>query len=566
MVNYEPYRGSTKSGEIAPDYVELQATGWRSVPQEEQESTAYNPRQPLETTASAGSTKGDMEAQLPLGQAIKKYPKIAGYCLAMTIPIIGWGYDLLVVGAITGEDSFKADYGKMIDGEMTIPGNWLSLWMGLPPAGAAAGAMLGGWLQNRIGRKFSLLFGSIISSLAIACIFFSHLPPEPDTKRVVITVGVTFQGFTVGIIKTTCLTWVSENAPTALRGPAMALFPTFTLIGQLIGAIVVYAVNQMGSKSGYLGAFGSQWILLLGPLILSCLMPESPAHLLRTNQEERAIRSATRLFGPKMNPYSELEKIRQTIEEEKATTASVSYWACLKGSNLRRTMIVLLANVIPALFGLELLSNATVFLQSIGMASGPSLLIMIGGIIAGMVANGTGFWLLSRTGRRSMTIVSLAIATVLWGAMGISGFWSGPALAWLAAGLMISVIVVCGLGCWPASYAIMGETSSLQLRSLTHGLGSVASQAVSIMLAVLLPMLFSKDKAALGAKTGFVFCGLCIVGVVLAWLWIPEMRGRSMIELDHMFEMKVPTRKFGGYQMVVSHEVQEALPLADRSV
>ncbi|KAI8723009.1 MFS domain-containing protein [Fusarium sp. LHS14.1] len=563
MPNYEPYRGEpTKSGDLAPDYVELETTRWNSVPQEDHESTAYDPSQLIERT-STRSTKNDMETQLPLGQAIKKDPKIAGYCLAMTIPIIGWGYDLLVVGAITGEDSFKADYGKLIDGEMTIPGNWLSLWMGLPPAGAAAGAMLGGWLQNRIGRKFSLMIGSIISAGAIACIFFSHLPPEPDTKRVVITVGLTFQGFTVGIIKTTCLTWVSENAPTALRGPAMALFPTFTLIGQLIGAIVVYAVNQMGSKNGYLGAFGSQWILVLGPFTLSCLMPESPAHLIRTNQEERAIRSATRLFGPKMNPYSALEKIRETIEEEKATTASVSYWACFKGSNLRRTMIVILANVIPALFGLELLSNATVFLQSIGMASGPSLLIMIGGIIAGMVANGIGFWLLSRTGRRSMTIVSMAIASLLWGVMGISGFWSGPALTWLAAGLMISVIVVCGLGCWPAGYAIMGETSSLQLRSLTHGIGSVASQAASITLAVLLPMLFSKDKAALGAKTAFVFCGLCIIGVVLAWLWIPEMKGRSMIELDHMFEMRLPTRKFKSFKME-THEIQEASPLAER--
>ncbi|KAM0425483.1 hypothetical protein ACHAPT_009272 [Fusarium lateritium] len=561
MTNYEPNREPTKSGDLAPDYVELEATRWRSIPQQDQDTTAYDPGVPLETTTSTQSMKNELETQLPIGKALKKYPKIARYCLAMTIPIIGWGYDLLVVGAITGEDSFKADYGNKIDGEMTIPGDWLSLWMGLPPAGAALGAMLGGWLQNRIGRKLSLMAGSIMSAIAIACIFFSHLPPDRDTKRLVITIGLTFQGFTVGIIKTTCLTWVSENAPTALRGPAMALFPIFTLIGQLIGAIVVYAVNQLGNRNGYLGAFGSQWILVLGPFILSCVMPESPAHLIRTGQEERAIRSATRLFAPRMNPHSALERIRETIEEEKASTKSVSYWACFKGNNLRRTMIVILANVIPALFGLDLLSNATVFLQSIGMASGPSLLIMIGGIIAGMVANGIGFWLLSRTGRRSMTIVSMGVAGLLWGIMGVSGFWSSPALTWLAAGVMISVIVVCGLGCWPAGYAIMGETSSLQLRSLTHGLGAVASQGASITLAVLLPMLFSKDKAALGAKTGFVFCGLCIIGVVLSWLWIPEMKGRSMIEIDHMFDMKVPTRKFKEWKME-AHEIQEVSPLA----
>lgn len=148
-------------------------------------------------------------------------------------------------------------------------------------------------------------------------------------KRAVITAGLTLQGFSVGIIKTTCLTWVSENSPTALRGPAMALFPTFTLIGQLIGAVVVFVVNKVESSTGYLGAFGSQWILCLGPFILSCIMPDSPAYLIRAGKEHQALKSAIRLFAPKANPHVVLERIRHTIEEEKANATSANYWTCL---------------------------------------------------------------------------------------------------------------------------------------------------------------------------------------------------------------------------------------------
>ncbi|CAH0027035.1 unnamed protein product [Clonostachys rhizophaga] len=555
---------SGKPAIIGPDDTEQRSMSWYSVPQDElfEESTAYDPGAPIEIAPTHTSSAGEGEENLSLGRAIKLYPKMVGYCMAMTIPIIGWGYDLVIVGAITGVDSFTTDYGAMIDGIQAIPGNWLTLWMALPPAGSALGAVVCGWMQDRIGRKFSLMIGSIISALAISCIFFSYLFEPVNIKRAVITAGLTTQGFTVGIIKTTCLTWVSENSPTALRGSAMALFPTFTLIGQLIGAIVVFIVNKVETATAYRAAFASQWILCLGPFILSCLMPDSPAYLIRAGKEAQAIASATRLFAPKINPRIALEKIRHTIEEEKASVTSASYWACFKGTDLRRTMIVILANVFPALFGLDLLSNSTPFLQSFGMESSTSLLLQIFGIVGGMAGNAIGLWILSRSGRRNMTIISMGVTGLLWGAMGVTGFWSSPTLTYAAGGIMIAVIVTCGLGCWPAGYAITGETSSLQLRALTQGIGGVAAQGSSITIAAVLPQLFGRDKAALGAKTGFVFCGLCAIGVLLTWLWIPEMKGRSMQEIDYMFAVKLPTRKFKHWKSE-THEMQEALPLRD---
>ncbi|KAG5656953.1 hypothetical protein KAF25_011122 [Fusarium avenaceum] len=558
-------------GDLRPAYHEMETSrSWHTVPQQDEELNAYDPytsQMSLKDSVTKQSVKSedDGDDQLPLRKALKKYPKIAGYCLAMTIPVIGWGYDLVVVGSVVGVDTFVNDYGEKIKGKMDIPGNWLSLWMGLPPAGAAFGSILGGWLQNKIGRKWTLFMGTMVSVVAIACMFFSHVPEPLATKRMLLTAGLTIQGFTVGVIKGTCVTWVSENTPTALRGSAMALFPIFTLLGQLIGALVLLVISGVENKNGYLGAFGSQWILAIGPLLLSIFMPESPAHLIRTGQEQRAIKSAQRLYAPKINPYSQLEKIRATVEEEKANTASASYWSCLKGTNLRRTLIVALAALMPAFFGLELLSSANVFLRSMGMASMPAMIFMTAGIVAGMFGNAVGFWLLSRTGRRNMIIYSLAIGTLLWTAMGITGFWKGEMLTWAAGGIMMAVIVICGLGAWPAGYAVLGETSSLQLRSLTQALASIADKGVSIMLAVTMPLLYSRDSADLGAKTAFPFAALSLIGAVLSFFFIPEMKGRSPIEIDHMFAMGLPTRKFQSYRSE-KHDVQEASPLASHGV
>lgn len=177
------HRRLAGSDKLAADYVEKEPTGWSSVPQEE--STAYNPGEHLELTRSNQSSASENEDKLPLVQCLKLYPKIVAYCMAMTIPIIGWGYDLVIVGAVTGVESFLKDYGTNIKGAQAIPGNWLTLWMALSPAGSALGAVICGWLQDRIGRKYSLMLGSLISATAISCNLFFALVrgPEYEARR-----------------------------------------------------------------------------------------------------------------------------------------------------------------------------------------------------------------------------------------------------------------------------------------------------------------------------------------------------------------------------------------------
>jgi MFS family permease len=135
------------------------------------------------------------------------------------------------------------------------------------------------WLvQDRIGRRFSLTIGSIVSAMAVTIFFFSHMPKDQNMMRAVFSSGMMVQGLSVGIIKVTTQTYVSENAPTAIRGSAMGMFPAFNLVGQLLGLLVVYIINDKG-PTGYVAIFGSQWALALAPFIVSIIMPESPSHL-----------------------------------------------------------------------------------------------------------------------------------------------------------------------------------------------------------------------------------------------------------------------------------------------
>lgn len=55
----------------------------------------------------SGATAEEEEANMTLGKSIKQYPKIAGYACFVTIAILLWGYDLVVVGTVSSIPAFQ---------------------------------------------------------------------------------------------------------------------------------------------------------------------------------------------------------------------------------------------------------------------------------------------------------------------------------------------------------------------------------------------------------------------------------------------------------------------------
>jgi hypothetical protein len=55
---------------------------------------------------------------------------------------------------------------------------------------------------------------------------------------------------------------------------------------------------------------------------------------------------------------------------------------------------------------------------------------------------------------------------------------------------------------------------------------------------------FNPDEGNLRGKTGFTYAVSCLLGAVISWYIIPEMKGRNVNEIDRMFEEKVPARQF----------------------
>lgn len=109
---------------------------------------------------------------------------------------------------------------------------------------------------------------------------------------------------------------------------------------------------------------------------------------------------------------------------------------------------------------------------------------------------------------------------------------------------MILVLFIAGLGIWPISVLTAAETSSLQLRGKSQAIGWLVHGLGTGVFSIFLPYIYNPDAGDAGAKTAFMFFGLCLISAVAVWAFIPETKGRSQAEIDSMFTHKVPTRKW----------------------
>ena len=425
---------------------------------------------------------------------------------------------------------------------------WLSLWNVASPIGMMIGSIIGGQFQDRGGRRISLAAGAFLSAIAVAICYVADLPDDITARRGVFFVGKLFQGLCLGILLCVVQTYMSEVLPVLLRGPIIAFLPIFTLLGQLIGSVVVYTSLKLPSSDSYRIPFASQWPFSAVTFLLAAIVPESPTWLVRRGRVDKALKAQKRLERPCVDSEAIIEDLRISILAEEEARGTSTYMDCFRGMHLRRTLIVALANCLPQLFGLQLLANASYFAQIVGMSSSNSLIFLILGIGLGLIANVGSLWALNGFGRRFLVLLTLGISFVLWLAMGIAGCFEGVVTIWYTSVTMMIVTMVCGLGIWPASHVIAAETSSLQLRAKTQGIGWFVSSVAQGVFAISLPYMYNLDAGNLKAKTGFVMAGFAAVGIAVTWIWAPEMKGRSPMEIDRMFALRLKTRAFKNWK------------------
>ncbi|KAH7140076.1 maltose permease MAL61 [Dactylonectria estremocensis] len=484
-------------------------------------------------------------------QALKDNPKSLVFSFLMAMGPLAFGFDIIIVGVVTAFPAFLQRFGDIDDGSLILPSMWLSLWNASMQIGFMIGSVLNGWVADRVGRKLSMMAGAVITAAGIAVVFTCDLSESIEHRRGAFLAGKIVIGMGLSMMATTCLVYNSEIMPPKLRAVSLSLFQFQTVLGQLIAAVVAGSQISDGFQmTSYRICFATQWAMAGAAFVSALVVPESPAWLLRRDNVEGARKSFTRLVGP-TNVEAAMVALQSTLEHEKQEqkdAVDVTWAECFRGQNWRRLRIIIYASIVQQFHGLTFVANGTYFMIIAGLSPTNSITVLELASGLSLVAIMISWVLTNYVGRRRSILGCTAFLALVWLSVGIAGFYSSQAALWYM-GIMINLVMVFfNLGAGPVIPIIVAETSAVRLRAKANALGFVCNGLASCAFNLFVPYMFNSDEGNLGGKTGLFFAGLCVIAWSVLFFELPEMKNRTYLQLDEMFENKVKTRHFRKYK------------------
>lgn len=131
------------------------------------------------------------------------------------------------------------------------------------------------------------------------------------------------------------------------------------VIGQWSCALGVYGGSFRTDNFGWRIPLFSQ---LIPPVFLICIalpfLPESPSWLIMRGRREEAANSLRTFNGKNFDTAKAIAQIELAIQEEHhLLEQKSSYLDCLKGPNLRRTLIVCMVYIAQQLIGINFIAG-----------------------------------------------------------------------------------------------------------------------------------------------------------------------------------------------------------------
>ncbi|KAJ9611680.1 hypothetical protein H2200_004864 [Cladophialophora chaetospira] len=411
--------------------------------------------------------------------------------------------------------------------------------------GSFLSSLLAGVFGAYAGRKQAIWLACALNAVAVAI-------QIATTSNGAIYFGRLLLGLANGFLVTFSNVYTSEAAPAHLRGVIVFLFAYWVNIGSILGGTVNNSTKSRLDKSCYQIPLGCLYIV---PTILAIglfWVPESPRFLLHQGKEAEAKRSLIALRGSAVTAeeleYEWVEMIRG-MEEEKKTAKSVGWIDMFRGTDLRRTLLCYGMIACQSASGIWfLIAYQTYFLQQGGVTKPFEYTIMTSCV--GFVGVNVGMFAMRHlVGRRAILIIGATACGLCQLLPAVTA--SAGVSAKIQASILTAFIALFKFsyngGVGGASYPVATEVVSTRLRAWTVGSATAIGYLLAWLVSFCSPYFINPAELGLGAKYGYVWAGSNFACVIFFFFFMPEMKGRSLEELDEMFLNRVSVRNFRKY-------------------
>ena len=446
-------------------------------------------------------------------------------CLVSSMGGLLFGYDFVVIGG--AKPFYEPFFG--ITGHAFLQG-WA---MSCALAGCLTGAVISGWLSDKLGRKKLLI---VAAGLFVAASLGTGAASSFNFFVVFRILG----GIGIGLASNLSPMYIAEITPGNVRGRFVSLNQLTIVIGILAaqfinwriakpvpsGAIAADILNSWNGQMGWRWMFYACTVPAVCFFILMWFIPESPRWMAkRTSSQGAALKVLTKIGGAKF-AASELDSINETLSNK----TEKSGLNILKEPGVSKIVIL---GVVLAVFqqwcGINVIFNyAQEIFSSAGYSVSDTLFnIVITGSV-NLIFTFVGIFTVDRLGRKVLMLI---------GAGGLAGMFAiaGVMYFFHVQGLPLLIIVVSIIGCFamslgPVTWVVLSEIFPNRIRGFALSIATFALWAACFVLTYTFPLLNKMLKAS---GTFWLYGCICVLGFLFILKRLPETKGRSLEQIEH---------------------------------
>ncbi len=431
-----------------------------------------------------------------------------------------FGYDQgVIAGALKGiGNSFQVG-----DGAKQIITSWVTL-------GALVAALVAGTSADRFGRRPVLLAAGL---LFIAGAIIQAVTPGVE----ILVLGRLITGFGIGFASVIAPLYAAEMAPQRIRGRIVSTYQLSITFGILLAYLVSDLLGSAEWRTVFLLAAIPGVLLLIGVM----LTPESSRWYIKMGRKDKARESLSKVTEPG-DVEKELSDVEAQVNAEAAE--GEASWSEVFSPRVRKALIVGVGLAIfQQITGINaIIYYADTIFDSAGLVSTESqakaTLYCVG--LANVVATFIAVAYIDRFGRRPLLFIGLIGMFVSLCAVAV-GFATQSTADTGAGTSIVGIITMVGLVVFIASFAfslgpvvwtIISEIYPGRVRGKAVSFATAANWGAAFLVAEF----FLTLTSGIGeSATFFLFAAMCVLGFIFVWRYVPETRGRSLEEIQEMW-------------------------------
>ncbi|KAH8896870.1 putative hexose transport-related protein [Thozetella sp. PMI_491] len=412
--------------------------------------------------------------------------------------------------------------------------------------GNMIGSLFTGPICDYFGRRAGMLTGSVI-------IMVGAIVQTAAQSDAYLLGGRFILGFGVSIGTSSAPTYALELAPPQWRARVVGYYNTFFYSGSILATGVVYGSAKSNTEAAFRLPLGLQLIPPFFIMIGVLLIPESPRWLTMWGKKDQAAAILAKYHGggDPNHPVVQLElrEFEESIELQKSSSI-FNFWPLIDGHNARwRFLCMVFMSLFAQLSGNSVLTYYLPSMYTIlGITSQEQRLLLTFmnsivscfGAICGSATN-------DRIGRRTkLWVGSIILAGMFAGVTGFSSHFegktaaNGPSSTLSNAGVAFIFLFGCvySFVYTPLTATYCAEVLSNPMRAKGMGIHVIISNTANLYNTYVTAVALE----AIDWRYYLVFVCLNLVYAVVWYFFGVETRGRTLEELNEVFDAKWPPK------------------------